>query len=50
MSGFDANVVHTVPVLGERPLSNTLDNASDIERLLLDFLLQYRVGGQFLYR
>ncbi|PVG02644.1 putative CDC46-cell division control protein [Serendipita vermifera] len=50
MSGFDANLVHAVPILGERPLSNTLENASDTERLLLDFLLQYRIGGQFVYR
>ncbi|KAG8829817.1 minichromosome maintenance protein 5 [Serendipita sp. 399] len=50
MSGFDANLVHTVPILGDRPLTNNLENASDTERLLLDFLLQYRVGGQFMYR
>ncbi|KAG8801590.1 minichromosome maintenance protein 5 [Serendipita sp. 398] len=50
MSGFDANLVHTVPILGDRPLTNNLENASDTERLLLDFLLQYRVGGQFVYR
>lgn len=50
MSGFDANFIHTVPILGEQPLSQNLENASDTERLLLDFLLQYRVGGQFLYR
>lgn len=50
MSGFDANLIHTVPILGEQPLSQSLENASDTERLLLDFLLQYRVGGQFIYR
>jgi DNA replication licensing factor MCM5 len=51
MSGFDANVIHTVPILGERLLNAAgLDNASDTERLLLDFLTQFRVEGQFIYR
>lgn len=51
MSGFDANTVHTVPILGDRPLNAAgLDNASDTERLLLDFLTQFRVEGQFIYR
>ena len=51
MSGFDANVIHTVPILGDRPLNAAgLDNASDTERLLLDFLTQFRVEGQFIYR
>ena len=50
MSGFDANLVHAVPILGERPLGTSLESASDTERMLLDFLLQYRVGGQFIYR
>ncbi len=51
MSGFDANVIHTVPILGDRQLNAAgLDNASDTERLLLDFLTQFRVEGQFIYR
>lgn len=51
MSGFDANVIHTVPILGDRHLNAAgLDNASDTERLLLDFLTQFRVEGQFVYR
>jgi hypothetical protein len=51
MSGFDANVIHTVPILGDRLLNAAgLDNASDTERLLLDFLTQFRVEGQFIYR
>lgn len=50
MSGFDANIIHTVPVLNDRYNAAGLDNASDTERLLLDFLTQFRVEGQFLYR
>ena len=50
MSGFDANVIHTVPILGDRLNPAGLDNASDTERLLLDFLAQFRVEGQFIYR
>ena len=50
MSGFDANVVHTVPILGDRLNAAGLDNASDTERLLIDFLTQFRVEGQFIYR
>ena len=51
MSGFDANVIHTVPILGDRQLNAVgLDSASDTERLLLDFLTQFRVEGQFIYR
>ena len=51
MSGFDANVIHTVPILGDKQLNAAgLDNASDTERLLLDFLTQFRVEGQFIYR
>jgi DNA replication licensing factor MCM5 len=50
MSGFDANVVHSVPILADKPPGTTLESASDTERMLLDFLLQYRVGGVFLYR
>jgi hypothetical protein len=38
MSGFDANVIHTVPILGDRLLNAAgFDNASDTERLLLIF-------------
>lgn len=49
MSGFDADRVYSVavhdptePVGPEKP--------SETERLLQEFLLQYRVGGDFIYR
>ncbi|KIM28949.1 hypothetical protein M408DRAFT_329001 [Serendipita vermifera MAFF 305830] len=50
MSGFDGNTVFAVPILADKPLGTTLESASDTERMLLDFLLQYRVGGVFIYR
>ncbi|GJE87730.1 MCM family DNA replication licensing factor [Phanerochaete sordida] len=49
MSGFDADRVYSIavhdaadPVSPEKP--------SETERLFLEFLLQYRVGGEFIYR
>lgn len=49
MSGFDANQVFTVNV-HESPASTSADTPSQTEKLLLEFLLQYRVGGDFVYR
>lgn len=49
MSGFDADRVYSVSV---HDISNSasLDSPSQTEKLLLDFLLQYRLGGEFVYR
>ena len=44
MSGFDANQVYTVSV-HDPPATTSPDSPSETERLLLDFLLRYRVGG-----
>ncbi|EGO02786.1 hypothetical protein SERLA73DRAFT_102769 [Serpula lacrymans var. lacrymans S7.3] len=49
MSGFDANQVYTVSV-HDIPSSSSPETPSQSEKLLLDFLLQYRVGGEFIYR
>ncbi len=49
MSGFDANNVYNVSV-HDPPPPTAPESASDTEKLLLDFLLQYRVGGEFIYR
>ncbi|KAH7929390.1 MCM-domain-containing protein [Leucogyrophana mollusca] len=49
MSGFDANHVYTVSV-HDQPAAASPDSPSQTEKLLLDFLLQYRVGGEFIYR
>lgn len=49
MSGFDANHVFAVSVR-DQPTATTTDTPSQTEKLLLDFLLQYRVGGEFVYR
>ncbi|KZP32230.1 MCM-domain-containing protein [Athelia psychrophila] len=49
MSGFDQD--HTYSVNVHTPQAATApDSASETEKLLLDFLLQYRVGGEFIYR
>ena len=50
MSGFDANRVFTVNVHDPSPASTSTDTPSQTEKVLLDFLLQYRVGGDFIYR
>ncbi|KAN0100809.1 MCM2/3/5 family domain containing protein [Tylopilus felleus] len=50
MSGFDANRVFTVNVHDPSPASISTDTPSQTEKLLLEFLLQYRVGGDFIYR
>ena len=50
MSGFDANRVFTVNVHDPSPASTSTDTPSQTEKLLLEFLLQYRVGSDFIYR
>ncbi|EIW86402.1 MCM-domain-containing protein [Coniophora puteana RWD-64-598 SS2] len=49
MSGFDANQVFTVSV-HDQATPSAPENPSQTEKLLLEFLLQYRVGGEFIYR
>jgi DNA replication licensing factor MCM5 len=49
MSGFDGNHVFTVSV-HDPPAVTSPDSPSQTEKLLLEFLLQYRVGGEFIYR
>ena len=49
MSGFDADHVYTVSV-HDPPPATSPDSLSETEKLLLNFLLQYRVGGEFIYR
>ncbi|EPQ60991.1 MCM-domain-containing protein [Gloeophyllum trabeum ATCC 11539] len=49
MSGFDANRVYSVSVHDQPPVTSP-DSPAETEKLLLDFLLQYRVGGEFIYR
>jgi hypothetical protein len=49
MSGFDADRVYSVSVHQNAPSFST-DSPSETEKLLLDFLLQYRLGGEFTYR
>ncbi|EIW64546.1 ATP dependent DNA helicase [Trametes versicolor FP-101664 SS1] len=49
MSGFDSDRVYSVAVHDvAEPTAPELP--SQTEKLLLDFLLQYRVGGDFIYR
>jgi hypothetical protein len=49
MSGFDQNRVYSIAV-HDNASKSAPDSASEVERRLLDFLLQYRVGGEFIYR
>ncbi|KAI0670194.1 ATP dependent DNA helicase [Trametes maxima] len=49
MSGFDADRVYSVSV-HDVPEPTAPELPSQTEKLLLDFLLQYRVGGDFIYR
>ncbi|TCD70669.1 minichromosome maintenance protein 5 [Steccherinum ochraceum] len=49
MSGFDANRVYTVAV-HDAPEAVAPDSPSETERLLFDFLMQYRIAGEFVYR
>ncbi|KAI0080001.1 MCM-domain-containing protein [Panus rudis PR-1116 ss-1] len=49
MSGFDANRVYSVSVHDNvEPVAP--DAPSEIEKLLLEFILSYRLGGEFPYR
>lgn len=51
MSGFDADRVYSVSVHQNANTSSfSTESPSDTEKLLLDFLLQYRIGGEFIYR
>ena len=49
MSGFDADKVWNVSVHGV-PDPTAPEAPSETAKLLYDFLLQYRVGGEFIYR
>jgi DNA replication licensing factor MCM5 len=49
MSGFDADRVYSVAVYRNGPSFST-ESPSETEKLMLDFLLQYRLGGEFTYR
>ncbi|KAI0786094.1 MCM-domain-containing protein [Abortiporus biennis] len=49
MSGFDANRIYSVAV-HDAPDPVAPDSPSETEKLLLEFLLQYRVGSEFIYR
>ena len=49
MSGFDADRVYNVAV-HDVPDAASPDSPSEIEKFLSEFLLQYRVGGEFIYR
>ena len=49
MSGFDADRIWNVSVHAV-PDPTGPDAPSETAKLLYDFLLQYRVGGEFIYR
>ena len=49
MSGFDANRVYSVST-PQRDIPQAADLPSEAEKALLDFIMQYRVGGDFIYR
>ncbi|KLO20460.1 MCM-domain-containing protein [Schizopora paradoxa] len=49
MSGFDANRVYSVTV-HDAPEPQGIEQPSEVERMLFEFLLQYRIGGEFIYR
>ena len=49
MSGFDADKIWNVSV-HDVPDPTAPDAPSETAKLLYDFLLQYRVGGEFIYR
>lgn len=49
MSGFDANRVYSVAV-HDAAEPQGIEQPSDVERMLFEFLLQYRIGGEFIYR
>ncbi|KXN83612.1 DNA replication licensing factor mcm5 [Leucoagaricus sp. SymC.cos] len=49
MSAFDANRVYNISV-HDLPPATTPDSKSETEKLLLEFLQSFRVGGGFIYR
>ena len=49
MSGFDANRVYSVSV-HDVPSATSPDSPSETEKLLFEFIQQFRVGGEFVYR
>jgi len=49
MSGFDADKIWNVSV-HDVPDPTAPEAPSETAKLLYDFLLQYRVGGEFIYR
>lgn len=49
MAGFDQNRIYNVSV-HDAPAASAPDSPSETEKLLFDFLFQYRVGGEFIYR
>ncbi|KAF8807264.1 MCM-domain-containing protein [Phlegmacium glaucopus] len=49
MSGFDANRVYSVSV-HDVPAATSPDLPSETEKLLFEFIQQFRVGGEFVYR
>ncbi|KAJ7071508.1 MCM-domain-containing protein [Mycena amicta] len=49
MSGFDLDRSFTVNA-HDPPSAISPDSPSETEKLLLDFLLQFRLGGEFVYR
>ncbi|KAF4623441.1 hypothetical protein D9613_001673 [Agrocybe pediades] len=49
MSGFDQNRVYSVSV-HDLPAATSPDTPSETEKLLVDFILSFRVGGEFIYR
>ncbi|KAJ3513554.1 hypothetical protein NLJ89_g2886 [Agrocybe chaxingu] len=49
MSGFDANRVYSVSV-HDPAAATSPDSPSETEKLLVDFILTFRVGGEFIYR
>ncbi|TDL28779.1 ATP dependent DNA helicase [Rickenella mellea] len=49
MSGFDGNRVYSVTV-NDAPMPLGIEQPAEAERLLFEFMMQYRVGGEFIYR
>lgn len=49
MSGFDANRVYSVSV-HDVPAATSPDSPSETEKLLFEFIQQFRLGGEFVYR
>ncbi|PSR80733.1 hypothetical protein PHLCEN_2v6649 [Hermanssonia centrifuga] len=49
MSGFDADRVYSIAI-HDAPDPVAPETPSETEKLLLEFLLQFRVGGEFIYR